>query len=306
VNPIIWIVWKYADLKFLLKNQKINFKENLFNNKKYFFLIAEFCPSLVDLFCFCSKKPFMEREEIVEEGNEQGGDDDGGEDHPLENLDDVIKDIRIEQLTVRMNFISIFSFVCGATFYRRVLLSYRNHPSELRERLILEWTTLGVVAALLLSLSFALFLVAPRYTFNELNHIFNTPWFEIFGVASSLSCGALITSCLHFTLYVVNANLLHNEDFSVFVYQHIYIMAMPIFSLVGGILSMSAALVAYGYLGYNKTIAWFNLGFMLYNAVVFGTVTLYSSYCRTKNVFRATQETIKQSQQSFSPPPPLK
>tara|TARA_R110002050_G_scaffold10199_1_gene35151 strand:- start:1386 stop:1862 length:477 start_codon:yes stop_codon:yes gene_type:complete len=138
----------------------------------------------------------------------------------------------------------------------------------------------GVVSALLLSLSFALFLAAPIVTFNAFAPGTKQSYLDMFGICSALSVCGLTNSVMMFSLFIVNANMLRDGAFILFLQDHIYILLYPTVTLLAGTVCMALALFAFGFLGYSLEVAYANIALTIFAAGVFGLVLLYSTYCR--------------------------
>ena len=212
------------------------------------------------------------------------------------------EEIEEEQTRTVCSLGSILCWITGATYYRQVIVAYRDREGELRDRVIEEWTTVSLVAALIITLAFSLFLQSPA-TFDTLAFVNTTAdqvdyiviagrqynsktLVDMYGICSSLSVGCLLGAVLLATMLIANSSLLLNNIFPLFLTDHIHILMWPTILLGTGLIAMSLALIAWGFIAYSQTVAIFNIVLLLFGSGLFSCLYVYSVASRVIRLMR--------------------
>ena len=202
------------------------------------------------------------------------------------------EEIDESQTRTQCTLYSLTCWLTGATYYRQIIVAYADRQQDLRDRVIEEWTTVSLVSALIITLAFSLFLQSPL-TFDTLTSISQSPravsffvvageqfdpevFLDMYGICSSFSVACLLGAVLVATVLIANSSLLLEHHFPLFLNDHIHILMWPTLLLGAGLVSMSLALVAFGFIAYTLKVAIFNIVVIICGNIAFCLLYLYS------------------------------
>mmetsp|Transcript_24185 Transcript_24185/g.60539 ORF Transcript_24185/g.60539 Transcript_24185/m.60539 type:complete len:186 (+) Transcript_24185:147-704(+) len=169
----------------------------------------------------------------------------------------------------------LFSHATGAHYYRNVVNNYRDNEDQLRKRLIVEWSALGVVSSLMASISFTVFV-------NEVpdSSLRSDAWYQCFGISSGLACAAFFTSVFLYSLNLVSLNTLAKQRVRPYLMRTIHLLAMPTFTLLLGSVAMALTGFAWAMVAYTPLVAWCYFAFVIFFGGMFVLNGLYGIILR--------------------------